>query len=50
MYCGKQGNCNDDEDILSNRKGEGGNFKANEVQCAGKGGGLQGRNVVKDLM
>ena len=31
VYFGKQGNCNDDEDMLSNEEGEDGNLEANEV-------------------
>ena len=50
MYCEKLGNCNDDEDMLSNEEDEDGNLEASEVHCAPKDEGLQGRNVVKDLM
>jgi hypothetical protein len=49
VYCGKDGN-HYDEDVASDPDLEYGEFEGNDKQGVEKGNGLQGRNIVKDLM
>jgi hypothetical protein len=50
VYCGKEGNPHDDDDVHSESGSGHQGSSEDDIPCSGKDEGLQGRNVVKHLM